>query len=359
MNVPTLAALFGGRQNNLNLMRLLAALAVIYGHTSAVTGKAPPDLFLQLVGFKFLGGVAVDVFFVLSGFLITASALKSTMTQFVLSRVLRIYPALVVCMVVTVFVIGGIFTTDNSYYSNGSTWRYFLTNATGTGTEYYLPGVFDNLHDKAVNGSIWSIVLELRLYASVFVLMYVGVLLRKNAFNVLCVFLICAGYFGAGFIDALIPDANHRHVALMFLLGSFACINRLEFPLSPLLLLFLLFLSAATHGTDKFIYMYTITLTYLVFYVALIPGARWFDNVGDYSYGVYLYGWPSQQLVATAFPSLPNSAHTLLACSLALFFAAFSWHFIEKPCLSLKKRLRLKRSHSDRISGELSRNETI
>ena len=76
MNNDTLGAVFDARNNSMNIMRLLAALAVIYGHASAVTGRGPGDLFLQFVGYKFIGGVAVDVFFVLSGFLITASAMS-------------------------------------------------------------------------------------------------------------------------------------------------------------------------------------------------------------------------------------------------------------------------------------------
>ena len=87
MNNDTLGAVFDARNNSMNIMRLLAALAVIYGHASAVTGRGPGDLFLQFVGYKFIGGVAVDVFFVLSGFLITASAMSGKgIRYFVVSR---------------------------------------------------------------------------------------------------------------------------------------------------------------------------------------------------------------------------------------------------------------------------------
>ena len=87
MSNDTLGAVFDARNNSMNIMRLLAALAVIYGHASAVTGRGPGDLFLQFVGYKFIGGVAVDVFFVLSGFLITASAMSGKgIRYFVVSR---------------------------------------------------------------------------------------------------------------------------------------------------------------------------------------------------------------------------------------------------------------------------------
>lgn len=136
----TLGETFKGSQNNLNLIRLLAALSVIYGHASAVTGQGPADIFLQLVGFKFIGGVAVDIF-VISGFLITASAMgRHGLKYYVASRLLRIYPALIVCVVFTVLVIGPLFSVADDYFKAGQTWRYFWVNASIYNTEYFLPG---------------------------------------------------------------------------------------------------------------------------------------------------------------------------------------------------------------------------
>lgn len=126
MHANTLGMLFKRKSNNLNLIRLLAAFSVIYGHASAITGHGPADIFLQVVGFKFIGGVAVDAFFVISGFLITASAASNNGIKYYLaSRVLRIYPALIVCVSVTVLVVGPLLTTSSSYWSVSETWSYF------------------------------------------------------------------------------------------------------------------------------------------------------------------------------------------------------------------------------------------
>ncbi|MBC7601359.1 MAG: acyltransferase, partial [Ramlibacter sp.] len=104
--MPTLGSLFDGRSNNFNLIRLLAALVVIYAHAPAITGLGAPEPFAQFTG-KYSGALAIDVFFLLSGFLVTASALSERgLRHFIASRVLRIYPALVVCTALMVLVLG-------------------------------------------------------------------------------------------------------------------------------------------------------------------------------------------------------------------------------------------------------------
>jgi peptidoglycan/LPS O-acetylase OafA/YrhL len=140
MNGYALSKVFDARNNSMNIMRLLTALAVIYGHASAVTGRGPGDIFLQYVGYKFIGGVAVDVFFVLSGFLITASVMSGNgIRYFIASRVLRIYPALIVCCVLSVFLLGSLLTISDQYWQSMDTWRYLLGNLLPT-NKYFLPG---------------------------------------------------------------------------------------------------------------------------------------------------------------------------------------------------------------------------
>lgn len=334
----SLGETFKTSSNNFNLIRLLAALSVIYGHATAITGKGPADIFVQLVGFKFIGGVAVDVFFIISGFLITASALGSQgLKYYIVSRVLRIYPALIVCVVFTVFVVGLIFTTADNYLTAKQTWSYLWVNASTYNTEYFLPGVFETLHDKAVNGSLWSLAVEVRLYLIIFVLAVVGGLSRRSVFNVLFFCVLIAGFLNKEFWSFLFEYENHRHVALMFMMGSFAWVNRDLISLNPWILLALLFLAATTHGTPSFGLMYNLLLPYLVLYVAFAPGAKWFNRFGDYSYGVYLYGWLSQQLVMSFMPVADNFQNTILSCLLAFFFAVVSWHFVEKPTIKLKE----------------------
>ena len=343
MNNQWLGEYFERRENNLNLIRLIAALAVIYGHSTAITGKGPPDIFLQLVGYKFIGGVAVDVFFVISGFLVTSSASSGNgLFYYSASRILRIYPALIVCVLVSVFVIGPIYSTTNEYFISEQTWRYLWRNATSYSTEYFLPGVFQELPDKAINGSLWSLPIELRLYALILFLAIVKVFNSRAIFNMIFFFIILGGYFNSQLWMPIFSDENHRHVAMMFLIGSFAWVNRDSIPINPALMLLLLFFAAAHHKSPSFGIAYSILIPYAVFYLSFAPGGAWFNRFGDYSYGVYLYGWMSQQLIMIAMPDATNGKNSLLACILALSFAALSWHVIEKPALNFRRYFRFK-----------------
>jgi len=338
MSNKTLGNLFDATRNSINIMRLLAALAVIYGHASAVTGRGPEDIFLQFVGYKFLGGVAVDVFFVLSGFLVTASAMGGKgIKYFLVSRALRIYPALLVCVALLVFLLGPLLTVSDEYWQATQTWRYLAGNATAYCTEYFLPGVFSGLHDRAINGSLWSLQIEVRLYLIVGISSIVGVFINKRVFNTLFFAVIVAGYFAPEVVLKVFGPENHRHVAQMFMIGSFSWINRQSIPIGPEILFMLLIFAASLHGTDRFGFAYVLLLPYLVFYVAVGQWGVWFNKCGDLSYGTYLYGWPCQQLVYSIAPDIGNTLHAMLAALLALFMAFLSWRLVENPSLRLKK----------------------
>ena len=115
MSAPTIADAWGGPRNNFNLMRLVAAWLVIYGHAHAITGIPGNDGIASVTGFRAAGAVAVDMFFVLSGFLIAASLARNSVRGYLASRALRILPALLACVALTTFVVGPLLTTDPGY----------------------------------------------------------------------------------------------------------------------------------------------------------------------------------------------------------------------------------------------------
>src|SRR5208283_3914854 len=155
--------------NNFNLIRLMAALAVIVTHSFPVLGL-PPDR-----GFAFdnlgrwLGDVAIDVFFVTSGFLVTGSLFnRGSLIAFLWARALRIYPALWVMLALTVLVLAPALTslTLPEYFSAPKTYEYFSKCATLIGgVRWSLPGLFEATPLKGeFNGSLWTLPVELRLY---------------------------------------------------------------------------------------------------------------------------------------------------------------------------------------------------
>ena len=143
MRSVTLANAWASGRNNFNLIRLLAAWLVIYGHAWAITGSAGGDLVTRLTQFKFAGGVAVDVFFFISGFLIAASLERNDTRGYLASRALRILPALIVCVSLSVFVLGPLLTSSADYWRDPRTWDYLWANGTLWSSRYDLPGVFE------------------------------------------------------------------------------------------------------------------------------------------------------------------------------------------------------------------------
>ena len=158
-----------GKENNLNLIRFLAAFSVLISHSFPLAmGTGTPEPLFSYTGMT-LGEVAVDIFFIISGFLVTGSLmLRKDSVEFILSRILRIYPALIIVTLITVFGLGGMFTSIplDIYLTDNQTLRYVYKNITMiTGGAYYLPGVFiNNPFPYSVNGSLWTLAWELNMY---------------------------------------------------------------------------------------------------------------------------------------------------------------------------------------------------
>ncbi len=338
MKSGSVGALFAEGPNNFHLLRLLAALAVIYGHAFPIVGSGEADLYLRLVGNKFIGGVAVDIFFVASGFLVASSLERSSLARYAWARSLRIFPALFVAIGLTVFVLGPLLTTADGYWSDPQTWRYLWRNALMVGTEYFLPGVFESHPDRAVNGSLWSLPVEFRLYVVFFFLALVG-LLQRERFTLLVIALLLVGLAVVPQYPVFTQYANWVNASALFFAGALVWKRRDEVLLSPWGVLGLIALGMMTHGTPAFPVAYFASVVYGVFVFALclrLPRI----HVRDLSYGVYLYGWPAQQLVVHLAPGGSAMVNTLAGAAIALVLAFASWELVERPSLSLKSRVR-------------------
>lgn len=333
-----LSDVFVGKNNNLTLIRLLASLAVIYGHAYAVVPGGGGDWVARTTGYAFAGGVAVDLFFLISGFLVTASILKSGVRHYVVSRVLRIYPALWTNLILVTFVLGPIVTTLplSVYFTHSDVWSYFFGLAGTYKGAFFLPGVFEGNVDHAVNGSIWSVLIEVWLYIILLSFYLLGILRSRALFNVIFFVLLAGIWQDSSHVPSFISGATNLHVCMMFYIGSFLYINRDITPVSPYYLLWALFLAGMTIGTDRFQFAYVLLLVTFFCAASFSSQFAWMDRYGDYSYGVYLYGWPSQQIVALLFPKLVAIPHAFISMGLALILAMLSWHLVEKRSLQLK-----------------------
>lgn len=345
---PLLSDYAGSRDNNFNLIRFIAAMLVLYSHSFALaTGVADAEPMRAALGITW-GSVAVDVFFVSSGFLIAASYFsRSNFWAFTWARMLRILPGLWVAVGFCVFVVGMAFTTlsTTEYLSHSLTWRYVLENSVLLfGIEYRLPGVFKDLPwEDAVNGSLWTLPNEVKMYIILaLTLLALGKLSKGRPVLVkYCLFAIAV-------LSVLTNIANHHygftkasfvHLFSMFFVGASFYAWRESVRMSSGLasLMLLAVLVSASHR-EIFFVVYLLCLPYLTLFAAYVPGGRIrnFNRYGDYSYGIYIYAFPVQQSVAAMVAGISVAGMTALSTPITLILAYLSWHLVEKRCLKLK-----------------------
>lgn len=332
-------------------MRLFLAFGVIAWHSVPITqGSAAA---LRTEPWWILVYAVVPVFFALSGFLVTGSALRLPVGPFVASRALRIIPALFVDTAISILLFGAVLTTTplREYFTHPDTLKYWL-NVIGE-IHYNLPGVFLDNPGRAVNGSLWTIKPELACYAIMALLIATG-LVRK--WPVVLVALI--GLWVASMAAQAVPQDFHGRfdlagdvskLVMFFLAGSLAFHLRDRIPLTPWLagaaVVFMVACAlagpGALWGNRLFMLISCPLLTYLMVWLGMqpLPKLPLFDR-GDYSYGIYLYGFPIQQVMLSLTGNhepIVNFALTIVPVTL---MAMLSWHLVEKPTLKLRKLIK-------------------
>jgi peptidoglycan/LPS O-acetylase OafA/YrhL len=335
-----LAAHLGSRDNSLDLLRLISASLVILGHSYPIVGYGV-DPMLKWNGVQFSGGFALHVFFFLSGLLVTHSFLKRPeIGHWLASRALRIFPGLFACLVLTTVVLGPLSTvlTPKQYFTGHETWDYLFGNLLLLRTRYLLPGVFAHNVEQAVNGPLWSLYIEVRLYLLTGVLLWVFRRLRREWLTLAILGIALVGLASPKWIFVFGENENHSVCSALFLLGALCALWSDRVVISGLWLV-VLFLAA-----NKYIYTVAFAPLFLFFtcYFVLCFGySRWLSRVrlpGDYSYGLYIYGWPVQQLIAEHFPHWSPLQNAGGAMAGAATLAVLSWHFVEKRSLEQKQR---------------------
>lgn len=326
--------------DNFLVLRLIAASLVIYGHRMIST-QAPgtPDVFAWM-GEGDAGGLAVDVFFVASGFMIAGSYLRRRhLLDFLWARVLRIYPAYLACLLGCAYVLGAFYTDLPvvAYWRLHEVAHYVSRNAQlSHGMIWTLPGVFtDNPKGDMVNGSIWTLPAEVRMYLWVALLGGLGILGRRRWCNAALLALFVWGLLMPARIP-MVPIDIYRHLAAYFALGVFCYVNRDYVPTGWPVVVVLALLAWLVHATALYPFVFGLALTAFVFAFAYATPWYGFNRMGDFSYGLYLWGFPLQQAVARHFPYAAPLQNAALAWFAAMALAVVSWHLIEKPCLKLK-----------------------
>ncbi|MBV6823106.1 acyltransferase [Pseudomonas sp. PD9R] len=328
--------------NNADLLRLVAACAVIWGHAYAlVPGSATTEPIGRLLGFDYSGSLAVEFFFFLSGILVTNSWINnSSPLDFILARFFRVFPAIFVSAAVCILLLGPMLTTLplNSYFSDSSIFTEIFRHPY---VQYSLPGVFEHTNFPLTNGSIWTIRYELIMYAMLLAAGLCGVFRhRLFATVVLIAILVTSMFFPEEIklVGLMNIDIGGRLPAF-FVFGALLALYKDQASINIRVVFgLILFAWIFRHGSAF----------QLVFYPAFLITALWLMTTepikalrlpGDFSYGIYVFGWPIQKVIAAEFPSF--SIHENQAVTIAATFAlaSISWYLIEKPCIRFGRQL--------------------
>ncbi|MEY2574326.1 MAG: hypothetical protein QOJ87_2539 [Verrucomicrobiota bacterium] len=357
---------FDPRRNAFNFLRLILAVLVIVGHCFPVGGFGEEWPVPALTSGRYsLGTLSVGMFFVLSGFLITRSVSgQLSVGRFIWHRFVRLFPGYWICLVVTAFIFAPIFCaieygtfsdifvapahTPQAYVIDHAAMfraRGFSMDSVMAVSSGHIVGLLShNPTPWSINGSLWSLPIELICYLVTAVLALFGLVQRRRAV-VLTLFAIL---LAVREVKCISPETFQQYYpfhgfndlsyfCFHFFAGSVCFLFREKIPYSKRLLVASAGLAALGLLVKPFGFLCPIALPYCFLCLSFtVPFPR-FSIKGDYSYGTYIYAFPVQQ--GLALVGLPHAGFALyLACSLLITgaLAILSYRYVEAPCLRWK-----------------------
>lgn len=349
--MKTLSETLARGNNNFDLIRLAAALAVMLGHSYGIQAGSKMESMLAFSHLESFGSLAVYAFFMISGMLVSASfASQPSVFRFVGLRALRIWPGAIVCAVFIALVVGPVFSTlpAKAYFSDFQTLRWLAHNVSLVGrVGGPLPGVFTENHlASLVNATVWTLPVELKCYVIVLAAGLLGTIGSRRG-TIIVVGLV-------GIVFAIFANHPPRYLPL----GDFFLLPlAYSFYPVPFFLLGMLLYAFRDHVYLNWKPVAVLSVIYLVsqysrvstilFYVTFVYGVLWLASARsllriklshDYSYGIYLYGFVVQQIVASIWPVMNNYLSFLIAVPITVALAALSWHLVERPSLIAFRR---------------------
>jgi peptidoglycan/LPS O-acetylase OafA/YrhL len=338
------------RDNNFNLLRLIAAASVLVSHAYPISlGPTEVEPLARSLGMT-LGTLGVITFFSVSGYFISQSFYhRRSVLEFVVARVLRIYPGLLWVLALTVLILGPALTKLDlaHYYMNRDTLLYVPKNLLLGPLQYNLPGVFgDNPFPGVMNGSLWTLAYETACYVMVAVIGLFGLTANNRRFSL---FLFMYGLWYVALMPIL-DGGGHGHLTILrdlhlltlpFVIGMTIFQFRQRVPLRFSILTVFAVASLISYDSLWFQELFILTWSYGVFYFGFLrvePLLK-YNRLGDYSYGMYIFGFPVEQTIAAVYVGSSPNFVILLSVPLTLMLAVVSWHCVEERALAQKSNV--------------------
>ncbi|MET4060780.1 peptidoglycan/LPS O-acetylase OafA/YrhL [Arthrobacter sp. UYP6] len=339
---------FDARNNSLNLIRLIFALAVLVHHAWPLSGTENSPAFAG----DTLGGWAVAGFFVISGYLITHSRFTHSLGDYLVHRVARIVPAFILCLIVVAAIFAPVGyaaekgTLDGFFGTATTPFNYVFTNLGLRMNAYDVAGTPAAVPYAGVwNGSLWSIYFEFCCYLLV---AFIGLfaLVRRSPWPITVLFVLSVA--ANAFMPRIAPYAqgNYDFVTLVHLLPFFlggAVVyvwkHRIGIHWLPALLclgaaatLTALFPAWGGGASGAFI-------AYGLLWISLWLPSPQLVKKNDVSYGIYIYAFPVQQLLAVyGLHEKGLAAYIIIAAALTFLPAIASWIWLERPIMRAVRR---------------------
>ncbi|MDO6431988.1 acyltransferase [Flavitalea sp. BT771] len=336
------------RQNNFNLIRLAAALLVVMAHCY---GNDDP-IFKLSSGYLRAGTLGIRIFFFLSGLLVSRSLDQSpSRLNFVWKRVLRLYPAAIVAVVLCACVMGPLVTSLDLYtYFRHPLFYQYLRTCLLVRVYYELPGVFGQSPlGPAINPSLWTLSLELKLYAG---LMLAGYIKNRKIQTALIVSLIvllasASWYLYSVQSPGMIDFRKHFRLpycdlSVFFLLGMLCNRFSKHIMISDRWLLLVLPACYLLIAVPFFCRIGSLILLPPVLLYLATSRLPWITKLTprpDLSYGMYIFAFPMEQLIINNLHLKSPTTVFFLDILFSLPFALGSWYWVESKALQWKNKV--------------------
>lgn len=327
--------------NSLDIVRYYLSFAVLFNHFAELTGTAN---FFPTSSYTAVGG-----FFILSGFLVFYSYLRCTsLRQYVSRRIRRIFPPYIA--IVLLCALGGVFVSSlpaDEYFTSSHFWQYLAANLSFANfLQPTLPGVFTGHIHEAVNGSLWTMKVEILLYLSIPIAAWL--LLRNNKAVMLIAIYVCSYLYKIAMGHMYQESGNTIYLIMQRQIGG----QFLFFYSGVAILLYFDYFQRYVRWLFPIALIISITSKWVGWFDAIEPlclaiviigfayNCRWFawmrryDNV---AYGIYLFHFPVIQLVIYwGIPEVSTHLALVMAIALTIALSLLSWHFIERPFMRNK-----------------------